>query len=412
VIEAQGVSKVFGISSRKAVEAATAPDCDRHTVSAAGGFLALHDVSFRVEPGELFVIMGLSGSGKSTLIRMVNRLISPTSGSMRFEDADVSQMDDRTLGELRNKRISMVFQHFALFPHRSIRENVAYGLKVRGVAQKERLERADVALAQVGLADRGDAYPDELSGGMKQRVGLGRALATDADVLLMDEPFSALDPLIRRDMQNLLLDLQQEFHKTILFVTHDLNEAMRIGDRIMVMKDGRVVQLGTGPDIVSAPATDYVREFIADIDRTRVLTAETVMRPPLLTARVDEDPRSVLHRLEHAEANGVYVLDHDARIVGAARDDLLAKAASRNDRTLEHCLENDFRCVGADTPLVELCHIAGRHVVPLAVIDADHRLLGVVPRAAILGALAQHDEARDTEPDWLVDPLDEVGQHA
>jgi glycine betaine/proline transport system ATP-binding protein len=411
VIEAQGVSKVFGLSSRKAVEATDAPGADRRSVSAAGGFLALQDVSFTVDPGELFVIMGLSGSGKSTLIRMVNRLISPTSGSVHFEDADVADLDDRALRDLRNKRISMVFQHFALFPHRSIRENVAYGLKVRGVSEKERLERAGVALEQVGLGDRGDAYPDELSGGMKQRVGLGRALATDADVLLMDEPFSALDPLIRRDMQNLLLELQQEYRKTILFVTHDLNEAMRIGDRIMVMKDGRVVQLGTGPDIVSAPATDYVREFVADIDRTRVLTAETVMRPPLLTARVDEDPRSVLHRLENAEANGVYVLDNDARIVGVGRDNLLAKAARGNDRTLEHCLEGDFRCVSADTPLVELCHVAGQHIVPLAVIDGDHRLLGVVPRAAILGALALHDETRDTEPDWLVDPVEE-GQHA
>lgn len=404
MIEIQGLTKVFGLSRRKAVEAVAALAPVREAVADADGFLALHDVSFTVEPGELFVIMGLSGSGKSTLIRMINRLIKPTSGVVRFDGVDVAGMDDGALRELRNRRISMVFQHFALFPHRTIRENVAYGLKVRGVPEKERLARATVALEQVGLGDRGDAYPDELSGGMKQRVGLGRALATDADVLLMDEPFSALDPLIRRDMQNLLLALQEEYHKTILFVTHDLNEAMRIGDRIMVMKDGRVIQLGTGPEIVHAPATDYVREFVADIDRTKVLTAQSIMSPPLLTASVDADPRSVLQQLENAEANGVYVLDGDGRIVGVGREDLIAKAAADSEGTLRGCLVNDFRCVTPEAPVVELFPIAGRHTVPVAVVDPEHRLLGVVSRAAILSALALHGDTGGAHPDWLTSP--------
>jgi glycine betaine/proline transport system ATP-binding protein len=405
LIEVQHLTKVFSLPEQRAVEVIAGDHVSRETVADAGGLLAVHDVSFTVEQGELFVIMGLSGSGKSTLIRMINRLVTPTAGSVRVDGADVAQLDDAGLRSLRNKQISMVFQHFALFPHRSIRENVAYGLKVRGVPERERLERAAVALEQVGLTERGDAYPDQLSGGMKQRVGLARALATDADVLLMDEPFSALDPLIRRDMQNLLLQLQDEFHKTILFVTHDLNEAMRIGDRIMVMKDGSVVQLGTGPDIIAAPATDYVRKFVADIDKTRVLTAESIMRPPLLTATVDSDPRSVLHRLENAEANGVYVLDEHGGIVGVGRDDLLAKAVGDGDRTLARCLVDEFRCVAPEAPLVDLFPIAGHNIVPVAVVDEEHRLLGVVPRAAILSALATQEDGPDGQPDWLPSPL-------
>lgn len=411
MIEARGLSKVYGLSERKARAAARAPGADRASIVEAGGFLALDDVSFSVDAGELFVIMGLSGSGKSTLVRMINRLISPTAGSMHFEGIDVASMDDAAMRTLRNERISMVFQHFALFPHRSTRENAAYGLKVRGVPEKERLERANVALEQVGLGDRGDAFPDELSGGMKQRVGLARALATDADVLLMDEPFSALDPLIRRDMQTLLLELQAEVRKTIVFVTHDLNEAMRLGDRIMVMKDGGVVQLGTGPDIVSGPADDYVRDFVADIDRGRVLTAETIMRPPLLTASVDAHPRSVLRQLENVEANGVYVLDDAGTIVGVASDDALAKA-SRSGQSLNSCLESEFRCVSPDTALVDLCHLAGRYVVPLAVIDTQHRLLGVVPRAAVLGALAAKEDDRGFEPEWLQSDEQRMEHHA
>lgn len=274
MITANDLTKVFGSS-----DAGTGPNfLSRNRSHDAEGTLAVDHVSFDVEPGEIFVLMGLSGSGKSTLVRMINRLIEPTSGEVHYDGANVATMSAERLRELRNRRISMVFQHFALFSHRTIRDNVAYGLKARGVAKSERGEKADRALEQVGLARRGDSYPDELSGGMQQRVGLARALATDPDVLIMDEPFSALDPLTRTAMQDQLLELQHEFRKTILFVTHDLNEAMRIGDRIMVMRDGASVQLGTAAEIISRPANDYVRDFISDVDRTRALTAGTVMR--------------------------------------------------------------------------------------------------------------------------------------
>src|SRR5690606_14909787 len=364
VIEARGVTKVFGMPGRRAA-AMLRHDAGRDAVTEAGGVIAVDNVSFTVDQGELFVIMGLSGSGKSTMIRMINRLIEPTVGTVLVDGDDVGRMSDGALRNLRNKRISMVFQHFALFPHRSIRDNVAYGLKVRGVSAGERSKKAAEALEQVGLGHRIDAYPDELSGGQQQRIGLARALATDADILLMDEPFSALDPLIRRDMQNLLLDLQSQYRKTVLFVTHDLNEAMRIGDRIMVMKDGGVVQLGTGPEIISDPATDYVRDFVSDVDRTRVLTAGAIMREPMLVASVDEAPREVLRKLEGVQASGVYVLDADRTIVGVASDEALAKAG---DRDLRSVVSDDFETVTEETSIVEFAERSGNHIVPLAVL--------------------------------------------
>ncbi|WP_246631938.1 quaternary amine ABC transporter ATP-binding protein [Pseudonocardia nigra] len=391
MIEAKGLSKAYGLSAQQAEPMLRADDA-RAAVRDAGGFLGADEVDLTVERGELFVIMGLSGSGKSTVLRMINRLVEPTSGALSVDGQDVLGMDDDQLYDLRNQKISMVFQHFALFPHRTVRENAAYGLQVRGLSARERLDRADRALDRVGLGDRGDAYPHELSGGMKQRVGLARALATDADVLLMDEPFSALDPLIKRDMQELLLKLQAEDQRTIVFVTHDLNEAMRIGHRIMVMKDGQVVQCGTGEEILSEPADDYVSNFVADVDRSRVLTAGTLLRPPLLTARPDEKPGDVLRRLEHTEMNGLFVVDDAGRLHGVAQDDLLADAARRGDPDVRRCLVHDYETVSADVPIVDFCHLAGRHIVPVAVVDADRRLLGVVPRAAILSAMARTEE--------------------
>jgi glycine betaine/proline transport system ATP-binding protein len=391
MIAARGLSKAYGLSPKQA-EALLRRDDARSAVRDAGGFLGADDVDLTVERGELFVIMGLSGSGKSTVLRMINRLVEPTSGELVVDGQDVLAMDDDQLRDLRNRKISMVFQHFALFPHRTVRENAAYGLQVRGISPRDRLDTAEQALHRVGLGDRGDAYPHELSGGMKQRVGLARALATDADVLLMDEPFSALDPLIKRDMQELLLKLQAEDQRTIVFVTHDLNEAMRIGHRIMVMKDGRVVQTGTGEEILSAPADEYVSNFVADVDRSRVLTAGTLLRPALLTARPDEIPGDVLRRLEHAEMNGIFVVDDAGRLCGVARDDLLADAVRRADLDVRGSLTHDYETVTAEVPIIEFCHLAGRHIVPVAVVDPGGRMLGVVPRAAILSSMAGHEE--------------------
>lgn len=395
MIEVRNLTKVFGDGRaadeavRLAGEGLGRSEIQRRT----GATLAVHDVSFDIADGELFVIMGLSGSGKSTLVRLLNRLIEPTSGSITVDGRDLGSLGAAELRTLRNERIAMVFQHFALLPHRTVAQNAEYGLQIRGVDARTRREKAEWALEQVGLGDRADALPGQLSGGMQQWVGLARALASDTEVLLMDEPYSALDPLIRRDMQQLLVRLQQDLEKTIVFITHDLNEAMLLGDRILLLKDGRLVQVGTGPQILESPADDYVADFVSDVDRSRVLTAADVIRAARITVTLDERPADVLVRLGKAEATGAYVVDDDQRILGVVRDDWLGHAAGRNATGIDRsALVEEYRTTEPDRPLIDLLHQVGRNPVPLAVVD-DGRLTGVVPRGAVLAALSTHDEA-------------------
>lgn len=353
-LEAEHLYKVFGRRPDQAVERLR-QGADREELRADGTTAAVIDASFTVEPGEIFVVMGLSGSGKSTLLRMLNGLLEPTAGQVSFGGQDLTELGARGMREVRSKKISMVFQHFALFPHRSVRDNAAYGLEVQGVPRAERARRADEALALCGLAGWEKSWPDELSGGMQQRVGLARALATDAELLLMDESFSALDPLIRRDMQDQLLELQKTLKKTIVFITHDLNEAMRLGDRIAVMRDGRIVQLGTAQDILVRPANDYVASFTQDVDRSRVLTADAVM-----------------------------------------------------DRAV-HGDEADCDCETATpaTPFTDLCAISARVPHPVAVLDADRTLVGVVPRQRLVGFLGDEPAAA---PGHCAAPRDKDGE--
>lgn len=277
IVSVRNVYKIFGRKPEVALEQLQAgtsrDDIPDHNVA------AVIDANFDVYPGEIFVVMGLSGSGKSTLIRTLNALQPATSGTVMVKGQDLSTLDKAELRKVRKESMSMVFQHFALFPHWTVLENAAYGLEIRGVPKKERMAKAEKILDAVGLKGWSDKYPSELSGGMQQRVGLGRALASGNDILLMDEAFSALDPLIRREMQNELVNLQKELGRTIIFITHDLNEAMYMGDRIAVMKDGRIAQIGTPEEILAHPADDYVASFTADVDRSRVLTAESVMVP-------------------------------------------------------------------------------------------------------------------------------------
>ncbi len=278
-VSCRGVWKVYGPNAAKIIGS---PDADlprAELLEKTGCVAAVRDVSFDVAPGEVFVVMGLSGSGKSTLVRMINRLHDPTAGQVLIDGEDVLQLSAERLREVRRKKISMVFQHFGLFPHRRIVENVAYGLEIRGVEKEERSRKAAEVLDTVGLGGWGDRYPDELSGGMQQRVGLARALATEPQIMLFDEPFSALDPLIRRDMQDEVVRLQREVQKTMIFITHDLLEALKLGDRIAIMKDGQFVQVGTPEEVVARPANDYVADFTRDVPRAHVLTARSIMRP-------------------------------------------------------------------------------------------------------------------------------------
>jgi glycine betaine/proline transport system ATP-binding protein len=279
-VSCRGLWKVYGPHAGRIVGSPDASLPRAELLAKTGCVAAVRDVSFDVVPGEVFVVMGLSGSGKSTLVRMINRLHDPTAGQILIDGEDVLKASTERLREIRRKKISMVFQHFGLFPHRRIADNVAYGLEVQGVDKADRLATAHGILNVVGLEGWGDHYPEELSGGMQQRVGLARALATDPEIMLFDEPFSALDPLIRRDMQDEVIRLQRELRKTMIFITHDLMEALKLGDRIAIMKDGTFVQVGTPEEVVARPADDYVADFTKDVPRAHVLTARTIMRPP------------------------------------------------------------------------------------------------------------------------------------
>jgi glycine betaine/proline transport system ATP-binding protein len=277
-VSCREVWKVYGPKAESIVGSPDASLSRAELLEKTGCVAAVRDVSFDVAPGEVFVVMGLSGSGKSTLVRMLNRLHDPTSGRILVDGEDILQLDDERLRALRRNKISMVFQHFGLLPHRLITDNVGFGLEIRGMDRDARAARANEVLDVVGLGGWGNSYPDELSGGMQQRVGLARALATDPEIMLFDEPFSALDPLIRRDMQDEVLRLQREVKKTMIFITHDLMEALKLGDRIAIMKDGHFVQIGTPEEVVAHPADDYVADFTRDVPRTHVLTARTIMR--------------------------------------------------------------------------------------------------------------------------------------
>jgi glycine betaine/proline transport system ATP-binding protein len=278
-VSCRGLWKVYGPHAERIVGS---PDADlprAELLEKRGCVAAVRDVSFDVAEGEVFVVMGLSGSGKSTLVRMINRLHDPTAGEVFIDGEDVLKLTEERLREIRRQKVSMVFQHFGLLPHRRIADNVAFGLEVRGIEKGRRLAKATEVLEIVGLGGWGQHYPDELSGGMQQRVGLARALATDPEIMLFDEPFSALDPLIRRDMQDEVIRLQREVRKTMIFITHDLAEALKLGDRIAIMKDGGFVQVGTPEEVVAHPADDYVADFTRDVPRAHVLTARSIMRP-------------------------------------------------------------------------------------------------------------------------------------
>ena len=391
VIEANHVYKVFGRRSSDGVKKLKAGKT-RDDLRKSGQTAAVIDTSFDVDKGEIFVVMGLSGSGKSTLIRMVNGLLPITSGSMTLYGEDLAHISKSKLRELRRRRVSMVFQNFALLPHRTVGENAAYGLEIQGVGRSERERRAEKALSLVGLEGWGGYKPGELSGGMRQRVGLARALAAETDILLMDEAFSALDPLIRREMQDQLIDLQGKLGKTILFITHDLNEAMRLGDRIAMMRDGRIEQVGTAEEILRDPASDYVSRFVADVDRTRVLTAGSIAEPPYAILGSDRSPRAAHKLLRENQPSWLLVQNRDRTPFGYVWEDDVARAVKEGSDILPLSTVHEMPVVSHTTPVNELFAYAAQHAAPIVVVDDDGRISGVIPRVTLLAAISDQNQ--------------------
>ncbi|UPK76514.1 glycine betaine/L-proline ABC transporter ATP-binding protein [Nocardioidaceae bacterium SCSIO 66511] len=385
LIEFADVYKVFGRRPQRAIQRLEKGE-DRDKLREEGLTAAVIDASFKVERGEIFVVMGLSGSGKSTLIRMANGLWEPTAGTVEVAGDDLTKLNPAGVREVRREKISMVFQHFALLPHRTVGDNAAYGLKVRGINRADRERKAEEALEMVGLGGWGGYLPGELSGGMRQRVGLARALAAETEVMLMDEAFSALDPLIRREMQDQLVELQDKLDKTILFITHDLNEAMRLGDRIAMMRDGRIVQQGTAEDILNDPATDYVAQFIQDVDRTRVLTAESVMEKPVAVIGPEQGPRAAHKLIRENQLSAVMVVDASRKLRGVVTESAAADGVSAGRNDLAGVME-EAATVPPDTAVADLFSASAESTAPLAVVDDDQRLLGVIARVTLLSAL-------------------------
>lgn len=387
ILEVKHLSKLFGKKQKAALEMIKAGKSKSAIFKKTGVTVGVYDASFEVQEGEIFVIMGLSGSGKSTLVRMLNRLIEPSAGSILLEGRDISKMSVDQLREVRRHDMNMVFQSFALFPHKTILENTEFGLELRGVPKQERREIAKRALDQSGLLEVRDQYPDQLSGGMQQRVGLARALANSPKILLMDEAFSALDPLIRRDMQDELLELQETMKQTIIFISHDLNEALRIGDRIALMKDGQIMQIGTGEDILTNPANDFVREFVEDVDRSKVLTAQHIMIKPITTT-VDLDGSQVaLNRMHNEEVSMLMATNRRRQLIGSLTADGAIEARQKK-LPLSEVIDRNVRTVSKDTVITDILPLIYDSSAPIAVTDEQHRLLGVIIRGRVLEALA------------------------
>ncbi|HEO7509321.1 TPA: glycine betaine/L-proline ABC transporter ATP-binding protein [Streptococcus agalactiae] len=387
ILEVKNLTKIFGKKQKAALEMVKQGKSKTEILEKTGATVGVYDASFEIKEGEIFVIMGLSGSGKSTLVRILNRLIDPSSGNIYLDGKDIAKMNVEDLRNIRRHDINMVFQNFGLFPHRTILENTEFGLEMRGVSKEERTTLAEKALDNAGLLPFKDQYPSQLSGGMQQRVGLARALANSPKILLMDEAFSALDPLIRREMQDELLDLQDTNKQTIIFISHDLNEALRIGDRIALMKDGEIMQIGTGEEILTNPANDFVREFVEDVDRSKVLTAQNIMIKPLTTVLEIDGPQVALTRMHREEVSMLMATNRRRQLLGSLTADAAIEARKKG-LPLSEVIDKDVVTVSKDTVITDIMPLIYDSSAPIAVTDDNDRLLGVIIRGRVIEALA------------------------
>ncbi|MBE9514201.1 MAG: glycine betaine/L-proline ABC transporter ATP-binding protein [Chloroflexi bacterium] len=396
-VEVRELWKVFGANAEQLLRSDRRSATKESILEETGCVVALRDLSFEVQRGEFFVIMGLSGSGKSTLIRCVLRLVEPTAGRILINGEDVCAYDEAQLMELRRHTTSMVFQQFGLFPHRSVLDNVAYGLKVRGVEKEERYARAREVIGKVGLREWESYPPSALSGGMQQRVGIARALATEPEILLMDEPFSGLDPLIRRQMQDELVELQAEVQKTIVFVTHDLHEALKLGGRIAIMRDGEIIQIGTPEEVITAPGDAYVREFVQDASPAKVLTAGTIMEQPNVLLYEWQGPKAALHILKTTGLDNVFLVARRGRLLGLVTVDRLAELIKKKGTSVKQALEPDMLTCTTDMIVEDLFPLAASTTYPIAVVDDKGKFVGEIHISTVLSTMIQKKEEEQEE---------------
>lgn len=393
ILKVEGVNKLYGKHKDDALKLASKGHTKEEILEKTGVTCALLDVNLEINKGETFVIIGLSGSGKSTLVRMFNRLNEPTQGKLYFKNQELSQLNKEQLRHYRREKIAMVFQHFGLMSHRTVLKNVEYGLEIRGVGPQLKTDKAMEMIELVGLKGFEHSRIDQLSGGMKQRVGLARALANDPEVLLMDEPFSALDPLVKKDMQFELLKIQQKMKKTIVFITHDINEAFKLGDRVAIMKDGRVIQVDTPEDMMSNPADEYVTRFIEGADKTAVMSVKHVMITPTTIVFKDDGFNKVIREMRNNNVSSAYVVDDDMKLQGVVS---LENALKLKDKvsTLMDMVE-DVQTLSPDQSISEILPLASVARVPLAVIE-DNKLVGIVSKASVLTYLASDPVVEET----------------
>ncbi len=387
IIEVKNLSKLYGLNKQDAVKLMKKGSSKEDVYKKTGVTVALWDVNFNVKKGEIFVIIGLSGSGKSTLVRCLNLLNKPTDGEILFEGKDIRLFSKKDLLDYRRNKISMIFQNFGLMSHKDILNNVALGLEIKKIPKQEREEKANKMISMVGLEGLEHKNIQSLSGGMKQRVGLARALVNDPEILLMDEPFSALDPLVRQDMQFELLSLQSKLEKTIIFITHDINEAFKLGNTVAIMRAGKIVQIGTSEEMSSNPADDYVRNFIDSADKTKVLSAKHVMLIPSCIIKIKDSINNAIREMKANDISSSYVVDDKMRLEGIITINDAVKAKT-DKKTISDILIKDIITTSKDTLITDILATASEAKYPIAVVDNENRLEGIVTKASVLASLA------------------------
>lgn len=393
-VEVKNLYKIFGKNPKRVIPLLEEGINKEEILKKTGNSVGVSNANFQVKDGEFFVIMGLSGSGKSTLLRCLNRLIEPTSGEILIDGQDILKCNEEELREIRRKKMAMVFQNFGLLPHRNVCKNVEFGLEIQGIDEKIRTEEAYKALELVGLKGYEEKMPHELSGGMQQRVGLARGLATKPEILLMDEAFSALDPLIRKDMQQEMIEIQSKMKKTIIFITHDLDEALRLGDRIAIMKDGVIEQIGTPEDILANPASEYVRKFTQDVDRTKVMTAGAIMQRTNVIISTKDGPKAAARAMDEQGISSIYVTDKDRTLQGIVKIDDAIESYKKGEKDISDIIIKEIAVTSPETSIAELLPIAKDISFPIAVVDKENKMLGIIKRSTIIAGIIGEEECR------------------